>query len=639
MTPRLALFGILALTVAVYWIGLSGPLVLDDAQNLAPVVQWLQGGRGWPSVVFGNASGTFGRPVSMASFVLNVALLGPGIWGLKLGNLLLHLLNGGLVYLLFATLLSQQALTRDPPAASQWLPVFGAALWLLHPLLVSTVLYVVQRMAMLSALFVLLAMLAYLQGRIALIAGRRRRAWLLLGLAVPLATALALLSKENGMLAPALCALIELFVFQPRPGERRRWPSVLVVAAGLVAPALIAIGLTAFQHPDIVGGYANRPFTLLERLLTQPRVLWDYLGSLLLPYGPRLGLYHDDYPISKGLLDPPATALALLGWALVLAAAWRWRRRVPGFALGVGVFLVGQALESSVFPLLIYFEHRNYLPAVGAIWAMLSLGAFAASHLRQRMHSPGRVFAAGGTALVLVLALATAARAGIWQTQQSLLAQGLKYHPDSRWLRVDLIAQAMAQQPPDVDQAREHVGYLLGSADASTRRLGAVSKLMLECSAAGAAPQELIATAFSGRPEPVEPDLLLALESLSEGVMQRPCQGLSATLMAVRLSAMLDRTALSAGNTSIWRLRLKAAKLYLAADLSDQALHQAWLAYANGAAEAPVPLFIAGLLLQRDDPAGAAVMLAAAESKMARDDEIGHALVARYRTEIRRRAH
>lgn len=639
VTPRLTLIATLILTLVVYWIGLHGPLVFDDAQNLAPITQWLQGKTGWTSVVFGNHSGTFGRPVSMASFVLNVALLGPEVWALKLGNLLLHLLNGSLVYLLFSGLLQQQALIRDPPATNRWLPLLGAALWLLHPLFVSTVLYVVQRMAMLSALFTLLAMLAYLHGRIALVAGRRQKAWTLLTLAVPLSTVLATLSKENGILAPALCAVIELSVFLPRPGERRAWPSTLVVVVGLVVPAMIAIAFTAIQHPAIVGGYANRPFTLIERLLTQPRVLWDYIGSLLLPYGPRLGLYHDDYPISHGLFDPPATALALLGWAVTLIAAWRLRRRVPGFTLGMGIFLVGQALESSVFPLLMYFEHRNYLPAVGAIWALLSLAAFAAAHLRQKMHQPARVFAAGGIALVLVLALATAARAGIWQTQRSLLAQGLQYHPDSRWLRMDLIAQAMTQRPPRVSEALQHANHMLASSDASIQRLGAVSRLMVECSAIGSTPQQFIMTAFAGRPEPVEPDLLIAFESLSEGVMQQPCRGLPPVQMAIRLSAMLDRTALSADNPSVWRLRLKAAKLFLAGGRSDEALQQARLGYANGAADAPVPVFIAELLLQRDDPAGAARMLDAAEQKMAKDDVSGHDLVAQYRAEIQRRTH
>src|SRR5665213_3522880 len=109
----LALLATFGLTVLVYWIGLHGPLVFDDAQNLAPINDWLQGRVGWTSVVFGNTSGLFGRSLSMASFVLNVTLLGADTWGLKLGNLLIHLVNGALVYALFTGLIRQGALTRD----------------------------------------------------------------------------------------------------------------------------------------------------------------------------------------------------------------------------------------------------------------------------------------------------------------------------------------------------------------------------------------------------------------------------------------------------------------------------------------------------------------------------------------------
>ena len=621
------------LTAAIYWPGLHGPLIFDDVQNLLPITQWLHGERGWQSVVFGNGSGTFGRPVSMASFVLNVALLGPEIWSLKLGNLLLHLLNGSVVYLLFAALLRQRAMTRAPNASNHWLPLLGAAIWLLHPLFASTVLYVVQRMAMLSALFMLLAMLAYLHGRAALAAGQHRRAWPLLAL-VPFCTALAALSKENGVLAPALCAVIELCVFAPEAGRRRPWLSRLVIAFGLLVPASVAVTLTAIQYPAITGGYANRPFTLTERLLTQPSVLWDYIGSLLLPYGPRLGLYHDDYPISNGLFEPASTALAIAAWLLALGLAWRWRQRIPGLLLGLGIFLVGQALESSVFPLLMYFEHRNYLPSVGAIWALLSLAVYGVERLRPHMDQATRIFPIAAIALVLALCVSTAGRAMVWQSQSTLLAQAQQYHPDSRWLRVALIQQAMAQTPPIIDDARSSADHLLASKDPSAHRLGGVLKLMMECATAGHAPPDLVNAAFGGDPKPIEPDLLVAFESLSEGLISQPCTGLAPPSAADQLADMLDRATLSPRSGSIWRLRLKAAKLNLAAGRRDEALRQARLAWAGGTADAPVPLLITALLLQRGEITGATAMLDKAEAKMRSDDIAGRRLAEQYRKEI-----
>lgn len=630
---------VILLTAIVYWVGLSGPLVFDDAQNLLPITQWLHGERGWTSVVLGNESGRFGRPVAMTSFVFNVWLLGPDIWGLKLGNLLVHLLNGVLVHALFAALLRARALTRDPPVTSRWLPVLAAAIWLLHPLFASTVLYVVQRMAMLSATFLLLAMLSYLCGRLDLQAGRVRRGWLLLLLAVPLCTLLATLSKENGVLAPALCAVIELCVFLPAAGMRRPWPSRLVVFAGLVAPALIAIALVAMQHPAITSGYVDRPFTLAQRLLTQPRALWDYIGSLVLPFGPRLGLYHDDYPVSQGLLAPATTLLAILAWLGVLGMGWWQRRRIPGLLLGTGIYLVGHALESSVFPLLMYFEHRNYLPAVGAIWALLAVATYVAERLRPHMHQANRIFAFASIAIVAVLALATAGRATVWRSQATLLAQALEYHPDSRWLRLALIQQAMTQTPPDIDAARRDAQRLLSSPDPSTHRLGAVLDLTINCSIGKEAKPALVAIAFAGKPEPMEPDLLLAFESLTVGLIQTPCPGLAPANAAKRLEDLLDRSALPANNRNMWRLRLKSAKLELAAGHHDAALAQARLALGDGAAEAPVPMLVAALLLQRGDTAGASRMVDLAQARIRADDVEGNRLVEQYRAEIRARRH
>lgn len=632
--PALLLFGILLLTTLAYWSGLHGPLIFDDSFNLAPISQWLKGDRGWTSVVFGNTSGLLGRPVAMASFVLNVALLGPGIWGLKLVNLLIHLANGALIYALFKGLISRGGLLPRPPAAAAWLALFGASVWLLHPLLVSTVLYVVQRMAMLSALFTLLAMLAYLHGRIALEAGRERKAWALLIL-VPLCTVLATLSKENGVLAPALCALIELFVFAPKPGQRRPWASTIFILVTLVVPALLAITLTAMQSELIVGGYANRPFTLAERLLTQPRALWDYIGSLLLPYGPKLGLYHDDYRISHGLLDPPATLIAIAGWLAAIGLAWRLRTAIPGFALGLGIFLVGHALESTVFPLLMYFEHRNYLPAVGALWALLSLACAGAQRLHGRMHHGNGVFVFAGVGLVLVLALAAAARAGVWHSKEALLAQGLAYHPDSRWLRMDASGWALHQTPPRLDLARGHVDHLAASPDPDTRRMGAAARLIIDCSAGSGARPDAITNAFEGGPHSMEADLLLTFEGLADVVAAKPCAGLSPLQMARQLDSMLDRSDIPAQEFNMRRLRFKAARLYMQAHSEKEALNQAKLAYDENAVDAPIAAFVAELEIRQGDFAAAAKMIDIVAGKIARDDYTGHKVIEALRAKLR----
>jgi len=625
----------LAFTLLAYWPGLAGPLIFDDIHNLAPISSWLQGDTGWVSVIFGNGSGMMGRPVSMASFVFNVMALGPDTFSLKLVNLLIHAANGILVFLFLRELARQSESKTTVKQEYCWLPILAASIWLLHPLFVSTVLYVVQRMAMLSAFFTLIILLSYLKGREALIHQNHQRACVMLLVVAPLSTLLAMLSKENGVLAPVLCAALELTAFQPALGIRRKWQSRAFIFVALIVPVIAGLALTVGGAELITSGYQNRSFTLGERLLTQPRVLWDYIGSLVVPVGPRLGLYHDDYLVSTGLLGPPSTLVAILAWLAVITAAWRLRRKIPGFATGIAFFLVGHALESTAFPLLIYFEHRNYLPAVGAIWALLSLAKYCFGLIQHRIDHGVRIACLAAISLVVVLTAATAARAMVWQKNSTLMSQALKYHPDSRWLRLDLIGQAMGQQLPAVDEARIHSRHLLASLDQSTRRLGAATHLLIDCASGAQATPVLIEAMFAGHPEPLEADLLRVFESLSDGIAGHACPGLSGIQMADGLSAMLDRSSLPPADLGVWRLRFKAANLYLSANRPDEAISQARQAYAGGTADPQVAVFIAGQLLERGDAAQAAIMIDAAAAQIKADDHEGRKIIDDYRAAIR----
>ena len=611
------------MTALVYWPGLNGPLVFDDTYNLAPIKEWLRGDRDWQWVVFNNTSGVLGRSVSMASFVANIALLGPGIWGLKLGNLVLHLLNGALVFFLFRGMLRRDTLTRPQPDAAYWVPLVGAAIWLMHPLLVSTVLYVVQRMAMLSTFFTLLTLLAYLHGRMAIENGRRRLGWLALGITVPAFTLLATLSKENGILAPALCALVEWFAFAPKDGQRRaRLPQAFVICA-LAIPAVLTIVLTMMQLPAIVDGYQNRPFTLSERLLTQPRVLWSYVYSLLLPQGPTLGLYHDDYVVSTGLLSPPQTLFAILAWAGLIVAAWRARRRIPGFSFGVAFFLIAHSLESSVFPLLMYFEHRNYLPAIGAIWALLSLLGYAANRLARHMHHGSRVFAAGSLTLIAAFALATAARAGIWSSKDTLLTQSLRHHPNSISLRTDLAQYALQALPPDYRTARQQFDSFVLSPESETRRLAHTWQLMIDCASGSGATQTSLTGAFQGTVVAIEPDQLLAYEALADGVKAKGCPNLTPVTLADEFVDLLTRTRIDNAHYHARRLRFKAAQLYVSGGLTGAAAEQAHLADSGTAVDAPMAAFAAELEISRGNIQAANALIARLEVQIPREDRTG----------------
>jgi tetratricopeptide (TPR) repeat protein len=160
----------------------------------------------------------------------------------------------------------------------------------------------------------------------------------------------------------------ELLVRRIGHGSLDRFARLLAVLAGLtLVVAVIYMLSPAGQW--VWAGYDRRAFTPGERLLTEGRVLWFYLGLILFPRLEALGLYHDDIPHSTGLLEPWTTLPALAGLACLVWLAWWLRRRAPLVSFGIAWFLIGHGLESTFLSLEIAHEHRNYVPLFGILLA------------------------------------------------------------------------------------------------------------------------------------------------------------------------------------------------------------------------------------------------------------------------------
>lgn len=420
----LGLAALLGLTAWLYWPGLSGPLLLDDLVNLQALGQG--GGvhnlESLQRFVLGNGSGPLGRPLSMLSFLLDAQDWPPRVASLKYTNVMIHLLCGtGICWL---TWLLLQAL-ETPPRRAAGIALACTALWLLHPIQVSTTLYVIQRMTQLMTLFGLAALILYCRGRLALRHGRQRGLIYLVLSLMPCAL-LSLLSKESGVLVLLAIVILEstLFASYRRDAWVRRWYRYAVLL-----PLLLAGAYFAFTFYTRLADFSHRPFGPMERLLTEARVLVIYLVGFLLPPLQRFGLYHDDLQLSTGLFSPWTTLPSVLVIAALLLGAGRERRRHPVFALGVFWFFGMHLLESTVLPLELYFEHRNYLALFGPMFALCwylwrglaTLGA-----------AQARVPAAAVSLLVVVsLSWLTWQETSLWGDTPRLFAVWAQEHPDS----------------------------------------------------------------------------------------------------------------------------------------------------------------------------------------------------------------
>lgn len=481
-----AFLALLALTIFVYWPGLHGGYLFDDFVNLdaigatGPVDNWAAFLR---YVTSGNADPA-GRPLAMASFLLDSREWPSDPTPFLRTNLFLHLVNGSLLYLLL------RKLGRRLDPLDRWngaTALLGSACWLLHPLLVSTTMYIVQREAMLPGTFILAGLLCYVHGRsLQLQSPRAGAAWMIAGIAA--GTFLAVLSKANGMLLPLLAWVLEATVLHRVPGAGasaekykvlRRY---LVVLPSLLVFAYLASFLSRMQAP-----IAGRDWTIAQRLLTEPRILVEYLHLLMVPRSVSTGLYNDAYPLSSGLLTPVTTLPAI---ALVLAlpvAAWCMRARFPAIAAALLFFFAGQLLESTVIPLEPYFEHRNYVPAMLLFWP-LARGVFAV-----RIATRLRMALAFG--IIGLLAATTFQRATLWGNPDALAALWARQNPDSSRAQVTIamidvaagrpefatqrLARAWDARPEDLQVAFNYV-----NASCALGRLSAVDSQRLEAAIA-----------------------------------------------------------------------------------------------------------------------------------------------------------
>jgi len=420
------------LTVIIYVPGLSGDYMFDDMPNLLHNAQLniesldtesLQG------AVFSSSSGMFRRPVSMLSFTLNRHFFGIAPYSHKVVNLVIHLLTGIGLYLLSRLVISSYRQYRNPALsdkALQWIPVVVAGLWLVHPLNLTPVLYIVQRMTSLAALFTVLGLCFYMAGRMRLLAGKKNGlALILTGLL--LFGGLAVFSKENGALLPLYMLVLELtlFRFQDNKG-RPATPVITFFIVTVALPATLVLLYLALNPGYITGGYGYRDFNLQERVLTEGRVLVFYLKSILIPSISELGLFHDDITISRGLLDPPATLYSLMALGGMLLGALLLLGRQPLVSLGILWFFTGHLIESTVIGLELVHEHRNYLADYGIILAATTLVAQAP------LRKLGPLIRIATPAVFLLLfSYTTWVRATQWSDVVSQATYEARHHPQS----------------------------------------------------------------------------------------------------------------------------------------------------------------------------------------------------------------
>ena len=368
---------LVVLVGGVYASTLDAPFVFDDLSNILNNVHV----RLTALSVDGLFKAAFyspvmNRPVANVSFALNYYLHGYQVWGYHAVNVLIHLSTGLLLALFVYTTLHTPALRAHYPIPA-WTAGVTALLWLVHPLHPDSVSYVTQRMNSLTAMFYLAALVLYVQARLT---PHRWTQWWLLA-SCGLSGLLALGTKEIAALLPVVLGLYEWYFFQDLCWhwlKRRGFPML----GGLVVCGLGLVWVYTLGHPltrlsNISQGYLGH-VTLGERLLTEFRVVCFYVRLLLFPHPSQLTLEHD-FTVSRALLDPPTTLLAIVALVglVVLACSLAPKHRLMSFCLGW--FILHLVIECLVIEPDLVYEYRTYLPSMLLILLVVTLVSRAVS--------------------------------------------------------------------------------------------------------------------------------------------------------------------------------------------------------------------------------------------------------------------
>ncbi|MES2405141.1 MAG: hypothetical protein V4567_12510 [Pseudomonadota bacterium] len=464
--PWLLLGAAVIVTAIVYWPGVNGGWVFDDYPNIVDnAAIHITRGHGtlvsWVNAALSSPASFLHRPLASITFAMNWMAGNGNPWPFKVTNIAIHLINGVLLFCMLRVLLRLLALrsgtgegdtSRIDEAAATRLALVVSAAWMLLPINLMAVLYVVQRMESLCQVFVLAGLWAYLHGRwmmlTAIDARRDRRGFVLAVSGIVLGTILGLTSKETAVLLPVFALLAEWILLRfarahvatadqvtasPRAcgatpsasegdKDRRIWWTFVVT---LFVPALLGIAWQ-LQRALMPAAYAGRDFTLAQRLLTEPRVVVDYLHWTLLPNPMVLSLYHDEITSSTGILAPWTTlGSMLLLVALVAVAVWLRNRR-PLVSLGIGWFFAAQLLTATFIPLELVYEQRMYFASIGVLLAAGSL----LLGLRWKIALP--LLRGFLVAVALVwFAAATNLRAQEWSNPLRLAIAEATRHPES----------------------------------------------------------------------------------------------------------------------------------------------------------------------------------------------------------------
>lgn len=443
--------------LAIYFVfapGISGPFLLDDHVHFPK----LSGNDGnidsvneVLSLVTSGSSAT-GRPLSFLSLLIedNGWPAKPNDY--KQNNIFFHLINFCLVFLLTIKLLALTSLHKRN--TSRYLALLVAVSWAVLPIHGSAIFLTIQRMTLLSTSMMLISIILVVS-----VWEKDRDNRINFSLYV-----LAGFFCIVGVMFKEIAILTVFYVYAAAYLARSFGTHVYLYKLIKYACVIIALGCVIYFFKDyekMQSLYEKRDFTMAERILTEGRVLIEYMRQTLFPSMSGLGPFHDGYSISRSLFNPFTTFFSWVTIGILFGLSFFFRKQAPLFLFAVMWFFLGHSLESTFLPLEIYFEHRNYLPSYGLLLFAIVLFFKV---------SGAKLFTVIFLLYLALISFVSYAGSNVWGSRESLYYVWLSENPSSIRARIEVVKNELSRgRPTSAEQVFEdglarhhdHAGYYL----------------------------------------------------------------------------------------------------------------------------------------------------------------------------------
>jgi tetratricopeptide (TPR) repeat protein len=323
------------------------------------------------------------RKITSLTFLLNTMVLPLNPASLRFVNILIHILNVFLVYVLaYKTVLLWFRETE--PKTNIHLPAFSVAflsssIFALHPMNINAVAYIIQRATSLATFFVLLSLLIYIRARQS---SGHVQAFLFYAVS-GMFIVIGIFSKENAVMAVPLIILYD-FVFLSKFNMKELLKKLSIIT-GIGFVIFVFVSYAWNLHTviiELVGFFLepnellpsrgwmaiNVSWTPLQHILTEFRVLSRYLFLLIFPLPQFLVFDFLGFPLSTGIMYPITTLFSMIFVLCLILFSLVTLKRFPLLSFGMLWYFLAISLES-FFALGsdLYFEQRNYLPLSGMV--------------------------------------------------------------------------------------------------------------------------------------------------------------------------------------------------------------------------------------------------------------------------------